>query len=527
MNFDYIVVGAGSAGCVVANRLSANGANSVLLLEAGGPDKAKEIHIPAAFAALFKSENDWAYETEPQEHMNNLKLFWPRGKMLGGSSSINAMIYQRGAPADYDGWAKMGNEEWGWEDVVPFFKKAQNQERGGNNMHGVGGPLNVADLREANPMSHAFVRAATEAGYRGNSDFNDGEQEGFGMYQVTQKRGSRNSAAVAYLNPALKRSNLTAETHAQVTRLTIENGKCTGVDFTQNGQAKSATANIEVVLCGGAINSPQVLLLSGIGPGDHLQEMGIETKIDLPGVGQNLQDHLASMVTYHTKQKNSLAGAETLGNLAKYILFKKGMLTSNVGESGGFVRLNPDSPAPELQFHFAPAFFVRHGFENPTENDKPMHGLTIGPTLVKVKSRGHIQLKSNDPLAYPEIQPNYLSHEDDLNILVEGIKIARALAEQPALSPYLGDPYLPSAAVQTDDEIIDHIRANTQSLYHPTGTCKMGVDPMAVVSPELKVHGIQGLRVADASIMPEIVNANTNAPSIMIGEKCADMMLAV
>lgn len=526
MAFDYIVVGAGSAGCVVANRLSANGKHSVLLLEAGGPDKAKEIHIPAAFASLFKSEVDWAYETEPQEHLNNLKLFWPRGKMLGGSSSINAMIYQRGAPADYDGWAELGNEEWGWDDVVPFFKKAQNQERGGSGMHGTGGPLNVADLQDPQPMSKAMVEAAVQAGYSANSDFNDGNQEGFGMYQVTQKRGSRNSTAVAYLKPVLNRPNLTAETHAMVSRVLLEGKRCTGVEYTQNGQAKTAKANKEVILCGGSINSPQLLMLSGIGPGAHLQDMGIETKMDLPGVGQNLQDHLATMVTYHSKNANTLAGAESLGNLAKYILFKTGMLTSNIGESGGFVKLDPESKAPELQFHFAPAFFIRHGFENPKENGKPMHGLSIGPTLVRVKSRGYIELKSADPNTHPTIQPNSLSHPDDLDVLLKGVRIAQKFCEQPALQPYVGKAYLPTPGEKTDDEIIEHIRSNTQSLYHPTGTCKMGIDPMAVVNPQLMVHGIQGLRVADASIMPEIVNANTNAPAIMIGEKCADMVLA-
>lgn len=529
MNFDYVVIGAGSAGCVVANRLSENGRHSVLVLEAGGPDNAKEIHIPAAFSALFKTEHDWAYETEPQESMNGLKLYWPRGKMLGGSSSINAMIYQRGAPSDYDGWAEKGNEEWGWDDVLPYFKKAQNQERNDDKldaMHGRGGPLNVMDLRDPSQISSAFVSAATQAGYSHNLDFNDGNQEGFGFYQVTQKKGTRNSTAVAYLKPALSRPNLQAETHALVTKLIIKNKQCTGVAYTQNGVNKTVTANKEVILCGGSINSPQLLMLSGIGPAAHLQDVGVDIHMDLPGVGKNLQDHLATMVTFHSKQKNTLAGAESLGQLARYILFKTGMLTSNIGESGGFVKLTPHSKAPELQFHFAPGFFVRHGFENPTENGKPIHGLSIGPTLVKVMSRGNIGLKSNDPFDYPKIQPNYLSHPDDLAVLVKGVKIAREIAKQPALAQYVGAPYLPSDQIQTDDEIEAHIRANTQSLYHPTGTCKMGVDAMAVVSPELKVHGIDGLRVADASIMPEIVNANTNAPSIMIGEKCADLVLA-
>ncbi|MEM8862528.1 MAG: GMC oxidoreductase, partial [Chloroflexota bacterium] len=388
------------------------------------------------------------------------------------------------------------------------------------------GPLNVADLRDPHPLSDAFVNAAKEAGYPTNDDFNDGNQEGFGLYQVTQKRGARNSTAVAYLKPALSRSNLSAETHALVTKLIIENKQCTGVEYTQNGHTKTVTANKEVILCGGAINSPQLLLLSGIGPSEHLKNMGVDVQMSLPGVGQNLQDHLATMVTFNTKEKKTLANAETLGQLARYLLFKKGMLTSNIGESGGFVKIKPESKAPELQFHFAPGFFLRHGFENPEENGRRLHGLSIGPTLVKVMSRGFIELNTNNPTDYPKIQPNYLSHPDDLEVLVEGVKIAREIAKQPALAQFIDSPYIPNNDVQSNEEIEEHIKANTQSLYHPTGTCKMGVDPMAVVNPELMVHGISGLRVADASIMPEIVNANTNAPAIMIGEKCADLVLS-
>ena len=520
MNFDYIIIGAGSAGCVLANRLSASGNHRLLLLEAGGPDKKQEVQIPAAFSKLFKSEVDWAYETEPQPNMNGRKLFWPRGKMLGGTSSINAMIYQRGHPSDYDGWAQQGNEEWGWEDVVPYFKKAQNQERAGMAMHGKGGPLNVADHRTVNPISHAFVQAGLEAGFAKNDDFNDGEQEGVGLYQVTQKKGQRHSTAKAYLVPALKRKNLSAETHALAHKLLFEGKQCVGVSYQQNGQMLEARANLEVILCGGAINSPQLLMLSGIGNGNHLQEHGIETVMDLPGVGENLHDHPVITMTWVASQKISLEGAESIGNLLRFLLRKRGPLTSNVGEAGGFVKLNPDSPAPEMQFHFAPGHFIDHGFHTPDS-----HGFTIGPTLVKVASRGNITLKSADPTAYPAIQPNYFAEAIDMQNMIAGMRIARKIANSKALDPYRSKAYTPDDSVQTDEDMAAYVRDMAQTLYHPVGTCKMGVDPMAVVNPQLQVHGVQGLRVVDASIMPTIVNANTNAPTIMIAEKAADMIL--
>ncbi|MGB0387954.1 MAG: GMC family oxidoreductase, partial [Ardenticatenaceae bacterium] len=519
MTYDYIIIGAGSAGCVLANRLTEEGNSQVLLLEAGGPDKKQEIHIPAAFSKLFKTEVDWAYETEPQTGLGGRQLYWPRGKMLGGSSSMNAMIYQRGHPNDYEDWAKLGNEEWTYEDVLPYFKKSENQERGASKYHGTGGPLNVADLREANILSKTFVEAGVQAGLGRNDDFNGPQQEGVGLYQVTQKKGTRHSTAVGYLKPALKRPNLRAETHAQATKLLFDGRRCTGVAYVQDGKTHKVKAKREVILCGGAINSPQLLLLSGIGDAQHLQEVGIPVVMDLPGVGQNLQDHLALLVGYACTQNVSLAGAETIGQLLKYVLFKKGMLTSNVGEAGGFVKLNPDSPTPELQYHFGPSYFANHGFDNPKG-----HGFSIGPTLVRVKSRGYIKLRSADPLAYPIIQPNYLEHEEDMQILVEGIKLARKIAHSPAFDPYRGDEYQPGAHVQSDDDIRDHIRQKVETLYHPVGTCKMGVDHMAVVSPQLQVHGVEGLRVVDASVMPTIVNANTNAPTIMIAEKAADMI---
>lgn len=519
MTYDYIIIGAGSAGCVLANRLTEDGKSQVLLLEAGGPDKRQEVQVPAAFSKMFRTEVDWAYETEPQEHLEKRKLFWPRGKMLGGCSSINAMIYQRGHPTDYDEWAKLGNEEWSYDDVLPYFKKSEHQERGASTYHGTGGPLNVADLRDANPLSKAFVEAGVQAGLKRNHDFNGAEQEGVGLYQVTQKKGSRYSAATAYLKPVLKRANLHTETFAQATKLQFDGTRCVGVTYLQDGKLHEAKVKREVLLCGGAINSPQLLLLSGIGDANHLKEVNIPVVMDLPGVGQNLQDHLAVLVGYECTQDVSLANAEGIGQLLKYLIFKKGMLTSNVGEAGGFVKLEPESPASELQFHFGPTFFSNHGFDNPDG-----HGFSIGPTLVRVKSRGHIKLRSADPLAYPIIQPNYLAHEDDMEVLVQGVKLARKIAHSPAFDAYRGQEYEPGMQVQTDEDIRNYLRRKVQSLYHPVGTCKMGVDSMAVVNPQLQVHGVEGLRVIDASIMPTVVNANTNAPTIMIAEKAADMI---
>jgi len=523
MTYDYIIIGAGSAGCVLANRLSAGGRHQVLLLEAGGPDKKMEIPIPAAFSKLFKTEVDWNYTTSPQEHLDGRTLYWPRGKMLGGSSSMNAMIYQRGNRLDYDRWAELGNEEWGYADLLPYFKKLENYTPGGDPaLHGQGGPVNVANLRDPNPISLAFVQATQELGYARNDDQSGAQQAGFGLYQVTQRGGKRESAATAYLKPALARPNLHVQTHALATRLSFEDQRCTGVVYQQKGEEQTASARREVILCGGAINSPQLLLLSGIGPGAHLQEIGIPLRVDLPGVGQNLRDHLATLVGFHCSQPVTLEKAESLGNLLKYLLFKRGMLTSNVAEAGGFTTILPDSPQPDLQFHFGPTYFVNHGFDNP----KSGQGFSIGPTLVYPKSVGYLALRSADPTDHPLIQPNYLSHPDDMTILVEGCKIARALAHTAALASYLQAEFSPGSQVTGDDDWAAYIRANVETLYHPVGTCKMGTDPMAVVDSRLRVHGVDGLRVVDASVMPTIINANTNTPTMMIGEKGADMILS-
>ncbi|MFN8514900.1 MAG: choline dehydrogenase [Thermomicrobiales bacterium] len=520
MAYDYIVIGAGSAGCVVAARLSERSDLTILLLEAGGPDEEQNIHVPAAFPYLFKSPLDWNYETEPQQHANGRTDYIPRGKVFGGSSSINAMIYQRGNPADYNRWAALGNEGWSWDEVLPHFKRAENQERGESEYHGVGGPINVADLRDPNPLSRAFVQACAERDLPLNEDFNGATQEGFGLYQVTQKEGMRHSAAVAYLHPVLGRENLTVIPHALVQRLTFDGVRCTGAVYRREGEEQTVEASREVILCGGALNSPQLLLLSGIGPKEQLESFGIDVVADLPGVGQNLQDHLMAPVAYACTQPITLAAATSEAEMMKFGGERRGMLTSNVGEAGGFVKLDPASPAPELQFHFGPTWFVNHGFGNPEG-----HGFTLLPGLVGTRSTGTITLRSTNPADPPRIDPNYLGDPADLAVLVEGVKLARTILGAPALDPYRGDEYLPGAAVQSDDEIAEFVRNNVQNIYHPVGTCKMGNDAQAVVNARLQVYGVQGLRVADASIMPTIINANTNNPCIMIGEKCADMIL--
>ncbi len=519
--YDYIIIGAGSAGCTLAARLSEDSDKNVLVLEAGPPDENPYIHIPAAFPNLFKTPLDWAYTTTPQEHSDGIQLYVPRGKVFGGCSSINAMIYKRGNPACFDAWGA-DNPGWSYADVLPLFKRSENNERGGDDIHGAGGPLNVADLRDPNPVSLAMVEAAVEAGYPPQPDFNSGtEQEGFGLYQVTQKDGMRNSTAVAFLHPALERDNLAIQAEAHVQNLIIEDGRCTGVRFRAGDEMHDVMADAEVILSAGSIGSPQILMLSGIGPRDALEALGISVVHDLPGVGQNLQEHLMAPVAHVCTQPVTLAHAlepEQAELLGKGM----GLLTSNIGEGGGYLTVMEDAPAPDLQFHFTPTWFVADGAGNPTDSE----GFTILPSLVGTRSVGELTLASADPADAPLINPNCFADPQDLEVLVEGVKVARKIMASTALDDFRGEERFPGPDVQTDDEIRAYLRGNIQTIYHPVGTCKMGSDDMAVVGANLKVHGIDGLRVADASIMPTITNGNTNAPTIMIGEKCADLIRA-
>ncbi|WP_267164298.1 GMC family oxidoreductase [Halovenus salina] len=501
---DFVVVGAGSAGCALAHRLSGSEDRDVLLLEAGEPDNREEIHAPPRFPELYSSAVDWDYHTVPQSELNDRQLYHPRGKTLGGSSSLNGMIYIRGHPSDYDGWAKLGNDGWGYDDIVPYFKRAEHFEPGDGEYHGEGGPLNVAEQVEPHPVSEALVEAMAEVGIDHNPDFNADGQAGGGFYHLTQKDGERCSSAAAYITPVLDRSNLTVETEAKVTSVRFDGDRAVGVEYEHDGTTRTAEAREEVILSAGAINSPQLLMLSGIGPADHLQDHGIEVRADRPGVGRNLQDHLKLGVVYE----------QTDGQPAP-------APTSNVVETGCFVRTDDDLPAPDLQFHNAPVYLLEHGLGAP-DDDRTF--FTMMPTQIRPESSGTVRLASGDPHDSPVIDPEYLSADSDIEPLVEGVKLAREIADTEALAPYCGSEVHPGSDVTSDEGIREFVRKHASTVYHPVGTCKMGDDEMAVVDDTLRVRGVNGLRVVDASVMPRIVGGNTNAPTIAIAEKAADLL---
>jgi choline dehydrogenase len=525
--FDFVIAGAGSAGCVLANRLSENPANKVLLLEAGPSDNNILVRMPAGASQIFKQRNarNWGFDTEGSPAMNNRRDFWPRGKGLGGSSSINGMIYIRGHARDYDTWRQLGMAGWSFADVLPYFKRSETNEAGGNGFRGDAGPLHVSNAKNSSPLFQALVDAGRQAGFRLTQDFNGEQQEGFGLFQLTVKDGQRCSASAAYLAPAVKRSNLKVETGAHISRVLFDGTRASGIEFRQGDQTVQVRAKREVILSAGAIGSPQLLLLSGIGDKNYLQRFGIPVVAHLPGVGQNLQDHLDVKVQYKCTQPVTLY--KHVDNPLKmirvglqYMLLGTGPGRLQGLEAGSFIKSRPELEVPDLQMHLIDAPFSDHG-----RKVLRMHAFGVHVCALRPESRGFVALRSTDPNDAPLIQPNYLSAPNDLRTLREGMKIARRVVAQPAFDAYRGEELSPSKSVQTDDEIDDFIRRTAITIYHPVGTAKMGNDELSVVDATLRVKGVQGLRVVDASIMPTLVGGNTNAPTIMIAEKASDLIL--
>ncbi len=526
--FDYLIIGGGSAGCVLAARLTEDPDITVALLEAGPPDSSVFIHCPAGLAVLAKTGmTNWGLSTVPQPGLNGRIGYQPRGKVLGGSSSINAMLYTRGHRDDYDQWAAEGNPGWSYDEVLPYFKKAENNERGADAYHGTGGPLNVKDLTSPSRYGPVFVQAAQQAGYAANPDFNGPEQMGVGRYQVTHKNGERFSAAKAYLTPSLNRPNLRVFTGAHTTRILLERKRAVGVEFQHEGQVKQLKARREVLLCAGALHSPQILMLSGIGPHRHLLDKGIAPLHDLPGVGQNLHDHPDVVQVVNAPRAKDLFGlslhgvVQALKGAFEWRQHRTGPLTSNFAEAGGFIKSQPSEHIPDLQLHFVVGKLVNHG-----RTTVLGHGYSCHVCLLRPVSRGSVSLASKDPMAPPLIDPDFLSARADVDRLVRGFKLMRHILEQPALQALGGKELADSAQAQSDFAIEQFIRDHADTIYHPVGTCRMGKGTLDVVDAQLRVRGIEGLRVVDASIMPSIVGGNTNAPVIMIAEKAADLIKA-
>ena len=524
--FDYVIVGAGSAGCVLANRLSADGKHSVLLLEAGPKDSNIWIHVPLGYGKLFKEKTvNWMYQTEPEPGLNGRQVFQPRGKVLGGSSSINGLLYVRGQHEDYDRWRQHGNTGWGYDDVLPYFKKAQDQQRGANDFHGAGGPLPVSDMLHTDPLSAAFIAAAAEAGLPLNPDFNGASQEGAGWFQTTTRNGRRASTAVAYLRPAKARNNLRVETSALAQRILFDGRRAAGVEYRQGGALRIARARREVLVSSGAYNSPQLLQLSGVGPAELLKSHGIGVVLDAPGVGNDLQDHMQVRLVMRCAQPITLNDilnhpVRRIMAGARYAAFRKGPLTIAAGTSGAFFKTNPRLASPDVQIHFLPFSTDKMG-----EKLHPYSAFSASVCQVRPESRGSLRIRSADPTAPPEIRINYLATETDRAVNIEGIRILRKILAAPALKPFVVEEADPGAKVVSDEDLLAFCRQRGNTVYHPTSTCRMGNDPLVVVDQRLRLRGIEGLRVVDASVMPDLVSGNTNAPVIMIAEKASDMIL--
>ena len=509
--YDYVIVGAGSAGCVLANRLSEDPDVSVLLLEAGPPDVSDNIHVPLGYLKLARTEIDWDFDSAPEPFCGGRRIPLPRGRTLGGSSSMNAMVYIRGNRLDYDGWGIPG---WSYDDLLPYFKRAEDNERGEDEFHGAGGPLPVSESRSKNVMCSAFVDAAVEAGQARNDDFNGATQEGFGVYQLTQRGGMRASTAVAYLHPVEDRPNLSVMPYMLVHRVLFDGTRAVGVEAAQLGQLQEFRAEREVILCGGAYNSPQLLMLSGIGDPEHLTLREIETLVPLPAVGESLSDHPAAQAVFTTPEPVSLLLALEPAALEEFEASQTGVFTSNLAESGGFVRVLDDSPAPDVQYHVAPVQIVDEGMTDPEE-----HGIWLSPCVLQPESRGSVRLASNDPTAKPIIRNNFYAAERDMETMLGGMRLLMEIARQPALRPYCAEPFNVPAS-ESEDDLREHVARTTFAVYHPVGTCAMG----SVVDAELRVQGVEGLRVVDASVMPTVPRGNTNAPTIAIAERASDLI---
>jgi choline dehydrogenase len=525
-SFDFIVVGAGSAGCVLANRLTASGRHRVLLLEAGGHDRHIWIHIPLGYGKLFSDRKvNWLYTSEPEPELDNRQIIQPRGKVLGGSSSINGLLYIRGQPADFDHWRQLGNSGWSFEDVLPYFRRAEDQQRGEDALHGVGGPLAVSDVCEPHPLCEAFIAAAQQAGFPRNDDFNGPTQEGAGYFQLTARHGRRCSTAVGYLRQAHRRPNVVIVSNALASRILFSGRRAIGVEYRCGDATRIAHANAEVIVAGGAFNSPQLLQLSGLGPAALLKSCGINVVADMPGVGAELQDHLQVRMQYRCTEPITVndvihSWRHRAGAGLRYALFRKGLLAIGAGYAGGFFRTNALAATPDVQVHFIifsadTAGAALHSFP----------GFIASVCQLRPESRGFVRIKSADPEKPPAIQPRYLSSRTDRDTVVAGLKLLRRIMNQPAMRRYIAEERAPDPRCTSDAELLAFARANGTTVFHPTSTCRMGADATAVVDERLRVHGIERLRVVDGSIMPTVVSGNTNAAIVMIGEKGADMIL--